>query len=304
METMICLERNLSYKFMTIVPVRILLKKFYFVTMKFTETIISILSVVFLSSFSVDKKVKSCKQKVKQSSECIIIGNGPSANILFEGNRNFIENKDVFVVNLFCLSKYFLEIKPLYYVVADPDFFREHDNDELKIQTNELGLILNSITWPMFLFVPARSISSEFCKSFFNPYLKVVPFNTTPIRGFKFVEYFFFKSNLGMPVPESVIIASIFLAINSDYNVINLFGVEHSWIKNLRVSRDNEVYVGLDHFYEGSDRTDEKRKVSHFLLSQYRLFNSHLQLQEYSINIGKRIINHTKDSFIDAYEKA
>lgn len=280
-----------------------ILIKFYFVCFKIGETIISILSVIFFSSFSTNKKIVNCKQKIKKSSECIIIGNGPSVNLLFEENINYINYKDVFVVNFFCLTKYFIEIKPSYYVIADPDLFSDFYNDEIKTQTNELVKVLNKITWPMILFIPVRFTKSELFNSFVNPNLQVVPFNTTPIRGFKFFQNFFFKANLGMPIAESVIIAAIFLAINSDYNVLNLFGVEHSWLKNLSISSHNEVYVGLDHFYEASAKTDEKRKLSYFLLSQSRLFNSHLQLQDYSKYLGKRIINRTKDSFIDAYDR-
>ena len=280
-----------------------ILIEFNFFCIKISETIISILSVIFFSSFSTKKNV-NFKQKIKKSSECIIIGNGPSVNLLFEENRNFINNKDVFVVNFFCLTKYFIEIKPSYYVIADPDLFSDFYNDEIKTQTNELVKVLNKITWPMILFIPVRFTKSELFNSFVNPNLQIVPFNTTPIRGFKFFQNFFFKANLGMPIAESVIIAAIFLAINSDYNVLNLFGVEHSWLKNLSISSHNEVYVGLDHFYKASEKTDEKRKLSYFLLSQSRLFNSHLQLQDYSKYLGKRIINRTKDSFIDAYDRS
>lgn len=281
-----------------------ILIKLYFICLKVCQTIISIFSVIFFSSFATNKKIVNSKQKIKKSSECIIIGNGPSVNLLFEENRNYIDNKDVFVVNFFCLTKYFKEIKPSYYVIADPDLFSDFYNYELKMQTKELVEILNNITWPMILFIPVRFIKTELFNSFVNPNLKVVPFNTTPIKGFKFFENFFFKANLGMPIPESVIIAAIFLAINTDYNVLNLFGVEHSWLKNLSVNSNNEVYVGLDHFYDASEKTDEKRKLSHFLLSQSRLFNSHLQLQDYSKYLGKHIINRTKDSFIDAYDRS
>ena len=281
-----------------------ILIKLYFFCLKVCQTIISIFSVIFFSSFATNKKIVNSKQKIKKSSECIIIGNGPSVNLLFEENRNYIDNKDVFVVNFFCLTKYFKEIKPSYYVIADPDLFSDFYNYELKMQTKELVEILNNITWPMILFIPVRFIKTELFNSFVNPNLKVVPFNTTPIKGFKFFENFFFKANLGMPIPESVIIAAIFLAINTDYNVLNLFGVEHSWLKNLSVNSNNEVYVGLDHFYDASEKTDEKRKLSHFLLSQSRLFNSHLQLQDDSKYLGKHIINRTKDSFIDAYDRS
>jgi hypothetical protein len=62
--------------------------------------------------------------------------------------------------------------------------------------------------------------------------------------------------------------------------------------------------VGLPHFYRGSDKTRENRTLSEFLLSQASVFSSHMRLQKYAKAQGNLIINHTPDSYIDAYERA
>ena len=74
-----------------------------------------------------------------------------------------------------------------------------------------------------------------------NSKLIIVPFNATPIKGITSVENFIFKRNLGMPTPETVVNATVFLAINMNFEIIHLYGVEQSWLKNLSISNDNSV---------------------------------------------------------------
>lgn len=91
---------------------------------------------------------------------------------------------------------------------------------------------------------------------------------------------------------------------------IHLFGVDHSWVTNLKVYKDNTSSFVLDHFQEtvnGGNRKDSKQKndrsVSRFMLTQYRLFRSHEILQKYADFKKVKIINRTQNSFIDSYEK-
>jgi hypothetical protein len=93
------------------------------------------------------------------------------------------------------------------------------------------------------------------------------------------------------------------LAIKLQYEICHLYGVEHSWLKDLKINDKNQVTVGLEHFYKDSNLTDEKRVLSEFLLSQVRLFKSHMKLQNYSHYLGIKILNHTSGSYIDAYER-
>lgn len=231
------------------------------------------------------------------------MGNGPSLTSLFENNLDEISDKNIFAVNCFCLTNYFELVKPSFYVLLDPMIFEESVSENAKNHINELIAILNDISWQMVLFIPSKFNHSSLLKYFKNRKLIIVPFNSTPIHGITSLENYLFKRNFGMPMPQTVINATIFLAINMKFNIIHLYGVEQSWLKYLSVSNDNEVSVGLPHYYSGSDKTEENRTLSEFLLSQAATFKSHMRLQKYAKYCGTRILNHTPGSYIDAYER-
>ncbi len=279
------------------------LVKFYFFCVKIVNTIVSLLSVLLFSSFSTRAKLKKNRSEIKKNTECIILGNGPSVTGFLESIKNEVIQKDLFVLNFFGRTSHFKIIQPSYYLLIDPDLFSDNIRESIKNQSKDLVVELNQVSWKMILFVPARYKNSGIINLITNPNLLITPFNTTPISGFTSIEYFIFKKCLGMPVPESVIIASIFLAIYFQYEICHLYGVEHSWLKDLKINEKNQVTVGLEHFYKDSNLTDEKRVLSEFLLSQVRLFKSHMKLQNYSRHLGIKILNHTTGSYIDAYER-
>ncbi len=231
------------------------------------------------------------------------MGNGPSLNYCINQDAGKFKNSDLIAINFFGNSEYFKTLKPIFYVLQDELFFIRFNDHQLSNQIADLRNILNSIDWKMVLFVPIKSKSSDFIQSLKNPNISLCFINYTPVKGFNSLENFFYKNYLGMPIPESVIISAIFLAININYKKIHLYGVEHSWLKNLSIDQNNNINVSLNHFYNSISDTDEKRSLSEFLLSQSRLFESHMRLQYYAKSCGVKITNHTVDSYIDAYER-
>ena len=278
-------------------------KFFYFFYSVIVETIFSLLSVLFFSSFRSNNAVRQFRKRYKKFDECIVMGNGPSLSSFIENNVNETFDKDIFAVNFFCLTKYFEIIKPSFYVLLDPLLFASSVSEDVETKMNNLVLKLNSISWNMGLFIPSAFKDSLLLKRINNENIILVPFNYTPVSGIKSVENYLYNRNLGMPLPETVINATIFLAIAMKFNIINLYGVEQSWLKYLFVNNENQVSVGLPHFYSGSDQTRENRSLSEFLFSQARVFKSHLRLQEYAKYHGICILNYTKDSYIDAYKR-
>ena len=282
------------------------LKKTYYLCTNVFNTIVSLLSVLLFSSYSCNKRMKQCEKKYKKVNECVVMGNGPSIMSLFENNYSVFFNKDIFAVNYFCSTNYFELVKPNFYVLLDPDIFAESPSGKAKQNIDTLIAKFNDISWEMVLFIPVNFKNTKLLEHFVNRKLTIVPFNSTPIHGIKSIENYLFKKDLGMPMPQTVINAVIFLAINMKYDIIHLYGVEQSWLKYLSVSNNNKVSVGLPHFYGGSDDIGEHRTLrtlSAFLLTQAAAFKSHMRLQEYAKHNGKRILNHTPGSYIDAYER-
>ena len=74
------------------------------------------LRILLFSNFNFRKEISIIK---KQSLKIRILGNG---NSLVKGD--FIDRQyDYMVVNRYYLSESYYEVKPLYYVIADPYFF-------------------------------------------------------------------------------------------------------------------------------------------------------------------------------------
>lgn len=279
------------------------LKYIYYVYNTTFETLISIISVLLLSSFNRTIILKKLIKKFKQNDECIIMGNGPSLlNELSEFNDKH-SNKDIFVVNFFCSSEYFQIIKPFGYVLLDPDLFNYANDKTMEQKVHELISSLNQVNWNLLLCIPYGNRNSLIYKSIYNKHISIFEFNSIPLKGVDKIKHFLFKYNLGMPIPQTVIIAAIFLALNMNYRKYHLFGVEQSWLKNLSINNKNEIMVGLDHFYPISSKVDENRSLSEFLYSQSVVFKSHMDLNKYSIYKGSLIINHTPGSYIDAYTR-
>ena len=174
------------------------------------------------------------------------------------------------------------------------------------ISENVKGMIsrFNEVSWRMNLFVPARYKKSKLLNSISNELVHIVTFNNTPVKGNQYLENILFRFNYGMPLPETVILATIFLAINHGYKYLNIHGVEQSWLKYLKVDDENRVSVALPHFDEDSGEISVKGTLSEFLYSQARVFQSHSRLEQYANYRGSKIVNYTPDSYIDAYERS
>ena len=115
-----------------------------------------------------------------------------------------------------------------------------------------------------------------------------------------------------MPRPQNVVIPSIFIGINEGYKQIDLYGVDHSWTKEIRVNNNNQVCLINSHFFD--NKTPELKpwhkgigepvyKMHEILRDLAWMFDGYYKLREYADNIGCRIINKTPDSFIDAFER-
>lgn len=280
------------------------IKSIYFFTINLVDTIISCMAILIFSSFTVATRFKKSFSNRKESDRCSVMGNGPSLDDFLKNDRTTYARKNLIAVNFFCNSHKFQIIKPNFYVISDPSVF----NDDLEINhlADKIILLLTNmskVNWNIILFVPFRFRKTEFVKKIRSEFVEVNFYNDTPVKGFKKIMHFIYKNNLGMPISESVIISAIFIAINLKFSEIQLFGVDQSWLKDVRVDKDNSVSIGFDHFNGEVNRVKVNTDLTDFLLSQARLFNSHRLLKYYSEVRNIKIINMTKDSFIDSYDK-
>ncbi len=257
--------------------------------------IVSLLSIFLFSSFACNKQIKKQREK-REHKNCILMGNGPSLPALLNYYKD-MEDKDYFAVNFMCLSDLFFQYKPSRYIILDPIYFKEDYIEKVQKTID----VLNETDWNMTLYIPHGYRNSKFARSITNDKIEIINYNHTPIDVTDKIDRFFFKRNLGMPWPENIIIAAIFEAINLGYEAIHLLGTEQSWLKLLRVDDNNNVTISLQH-YTVTD-VGKSEYLHTFLLSQARSFRSNVRLSVYAKSVGVDIINHTPESYLDAYRK-
>ena len=235
--------------------------------------------------------------KSKVNDLITILGNGPSFSEDI-CKLDFLDG-DYCVVNYFFESSFFRKLKPKYYVLADPAFF----------QTEAIDRIVSQLQWEMQLFVQYR-VWKKYYKRRSYKWLKIVPYNDYSYQGFKKLKILLYKKGLSMPSPQNVLIPCLFNAINMGYKEIRLYGADHSWTKTLCVTKDNVVCAVDCHFYKEArlapywkGRQGVYYKIHELLRDFANMFEGYHQIKEYANICGTRILNYTKDSFIDAFEK-
>lgn len=234
--------------------------------------------------------------------ELVVLGNGPSLRPFIEQKSTFFEGRELMAVNYAVLSDYFTRIRPRYYILADPAFYDDPQHRD-KVFT-ELGKVID---WEMDLFLSSRARVRQSWKPFLKecPNIRIHYFNMTPVEGFPGFTRFVYKHGLGMPRPRNVLIPAIMTALRMDFDTIYVAGADHSWMREYWVNDENRVVEDLNHFYDkkGSVRYVSPFPLHDLLWSMATAFRSYHQIRNYAQSQGKRIINITEGSYIDAFER-
>jgi len=251
----------------------------------------------------------------KRSYHCIILGNGPSLSTSLKVQENLIEDYDRIGVNHFAESELYAIIKPSIYVLNAPEMWM----DNVEPFYHEKGIkLFNSLrdhtSWEINLFIPFNAKKYKRWQNILveNPKIQVAFFNTTPIEGFKFFRYFCYNHNLGMPRPHNVMIPSLMIALSLNYTSIYLLGADHSWLKNISVTEENEVLLTQKHFYDKNSAIPRpmdnqgkgSRKLYEVLQKFVYAFEGYFEIEAYSSTRKQKIINCTEGSYIDAFTRS
>lgn len=235
-----------------------------------------------------------------------ILGNGKSLNDFSLSDNELI---DYMVVNRHVLADNYIDLKPLFYVLADPHFFTHEEGIGIMQHIND------KTSWDMTLFVPySRKNNEESCNVFKNNRISVKTYNALPFLGYDSIAYTLYNYQLAMPVVQNVLVAAIMLGLQMKYDTIELYGVEHNWLNHLYVGDDNLVYLLNEHFYDRQVVKPKPQKdIQHMeeyplylnITHYARMFQSYWEINKYVKIEGleTKIINKTKHSFIDAFER-
>ena len=193
------------------------------------QTLASIAKIILLSKFG-----KISKSGIGE--DIVILGNGPSLNTTISESAEFLALHKKLAVNFACNAPVFFDLRPEYYVLADPHFFASDAENVISLWSN-----LAKVDWQMTLFIPFKKNSSRLSELASNKNIRIERYNLTPIEGFKGFCHKVFRSGLGMPRPRNVLIPSIMLAIAAGFKRIYIAGADHSWMKTISVNDNNEV---------------------------------------------------------------
>lgn len=235
----------------------------------------------------------------------VVLGNGPSLRGVLDGSPDLLRRHRLMAVNFFGNTPEFSELKPEFYVLADPHFFRNPDDPNVASLMRNLAVA----TWPLTLFIPSGAKVPEALRKAEN--VVVTPYNCVGVEGFGWLERLAFRHHRGMPRPRNVLVPSVMLGLWMGFRRIYLLGADHSWLGMLSVDEQNRVATVQPHFYKEDERELSrikadyiKRPLHEVLRGFYLAFKSYHTIEPYARSIGAAVYNSTPGSFIDAFERA
>lgn len=265
-----------------------------------TSTLKSTVKLALLS-----RKVKF-PQDGADGSPIVILGNGPSLRTNLTEDMEVLKRSRCLAVNFFANSPEFGEVKPRYYVLADPHFFNNATTDP---NVSKLIGNLRLADWDMTLFVPRQSLKTV-RELLAGSKTTILPFNFVASEGFRWFENLTWKHSLAMPRPRNVLIPSLMIAISLGYREIFVLGADHSWLATLAVTDDNKVVSVQPHFYSENEK-EKARVLSHYnnvklhevLESMTIAFRSYHSIRRFADLRGVNVWNSTPGSMIDAFSR-
>jgi hypothetical protein len=119
------------------------------------------------------------------------------------------------------------------------------------------------------------------------------------------------NKRLGMPRPHNVLIPSLMIGIWTGYKSINIYGADHSWLPMIKVLENNVPVLSQNHFYDKNIQEHKpmtkkgvgKRKLHEILHKFYLSFKAYHMIDKMAKKQEIKIVNLTKDSFIDAFDR-
>lgn len=245
-----------------------------------------------------------------------VLGNGPSLRDELPRliARREWERTDMMAVNFFALGDELTVVRPQYYVLSDPQFFRRAGRSE-RVE-NLYRALGERVNWPMTLYVQYYNPEQFDYRAAVgaNPNIRIVPFHTLVFHGLRSVEFWCYRHGLGSGNFGTVVQNGEFIGLLLGYRQIDLYGVDHTLLDGLTVDDRNRLCRTQSHYYDSApaapepifvNATDPPRPYTMhtYLAETAELFRGHEVLRDYARSIGARIINRTRGSMIDAYER-
>lgn len=267
--------------------------------------------LLFIANIVLHGELKNHIKKTK-SGKVSVLANGPSLkDILPQLETGQFENSDFVVLNYFAETETFWKVKPQHYCFADPVFFSPI---YLVERIKNLFSLLEKVDWQMNIYVCSWGYSSfKKYSGITNKNLHIVSVNSRSYEGYHSFRNWFYKKGVACPSFSTVAIMAIYIAINSGYTHIDLYGVDHTFLNSMCVDDNNHLCNRDTHFYDKGevalkpilkDDFGHVWKISDFVFSIGKMFKSHDLVADYARYMNVSIVNCTPGSMIDSYTRS
>lgn len=292
--------------------------KIKYIIKLFTPPILIKIRVSFFEFIHKTRNVITTVNNIQKTSDkLIVIGNGPSLNDSLKEQKSGVVENDCIVVNQFCETDYYTEIKPNYYLLADPAYFKSFDNlteGDRKEVSAFIEAIMNKTTWDINLIVPSFAMGCELLnRAKENKFIHVFFYNMTMAVSPTSLQekYEAWDKNLIAPPAQTCLNTCVWLGVFLRYKKIYLIGADTTWMEELHVDQEtNELYFYDTHFY-GKKKvplySDVEGRIPQKLHEQLNCISVALSLywdlKYYADYVGVKVFNASKYSLIDAYDR-
>lgn len=273
-----------------------------------------LIAAVIYSAFKF-KKVSGIGWEYNDYKKTILLGNGPSLKYDIEKVVEESKESEVYVLNYFAVTNYFLKIKPEYYVLTDRMFWSQNANEDIKKDNEELYFHLDKVDWRMNLICPESGFEWISNRLRANKNIKVLKVHSVNIE-FKTEKINLFALNKNFITPHFIngLVMVLWHAIYKNSIDIEIYGADFSLFKEYYIDqKTNDLYTSASHFYKNTKAQDnasfkypnETKKMLHTRL--YQQWSSFYQMYLLS-KIAKmkqiKITNLSSNSFLDSFERS
>nr|WP_294859569.1 hypothetical protein [uncultured Fluviicola sp.] len=273
---------------------------------RFFQTILILAKVVLKSKYFLSVKKSDAE-------DLIVLGNGPSLKQDILNNLEIFEKTELAVVNHFCCSKFFFQLKPKNYCLLDPGFFEQSMTEPVE---KTYRILSEDVDWEITFYLPWNSRKSHFVQGLMkkkNFKFQFVNYVTTK-GGFPGINRWLYNWNLAMPQSQNVLVYTLFLGVRIGGRRIFLFGAENNWHATVQVNKKNELILTDVHLYEKKkeqveriikDPVDPSKSITMAVLLDacVKVFKGYEVVNRYARTKKVRIYNCSKNSLIDSFER-
>ncbi|WP_430406607.1 hypothetical protein [Fluviicola sp.] len=228
-------------------------------------------------------------------------------------NWEIFEKTELAVVNHFCHSDFFFQLKPKSYFLLDPGFFIQTPNESVE---KTYRILTEDVDWDITFYLPWNKRKSFFVQGLLQRQNFKIQFvnYVTAKGGFRVINHWLYNWNLATPQSQTVLVYTLFFAMKIGAERIFLFGAENNWHANVKVNKENYLIISDLHLYEEKkehterilkDSSDPSKRITmtSLLESCLKVFKGYEVLSKYARTKHIQIYNCSKNSLLDSFER-